>query len=200
MHGVVLAGGKSSRMGQDKALLEFRGQPMVERAVETLREFCACVSIAGNRDDLWRFAPVVREQRLEAGPVAGIESALKAAEQPWVMLMPVDMPLIPVHFLRVWAQEIIGREDIRATYLRYDGQSHPALCLLRAECAEEVSEQVEAGERRIQKLLESLAGFVVSEAEFVAAELRAQPSEIACWLTNVNYPDEFAAAQSLIDR
>ena len=81
VHGFVLAGGKSSRMGTDKALLEFCGRPLVEIAVEKLREFCAEVSIAGNRDDLSVFAPVAHETRVDCGPAAGIEAGLKAAQR-----------------------------------------------------------------------------------------------------------------------
>ena len=84
-------------MGQDKALLRFRGRPMAEIGVEKLREFCAAVSISGNREDLSGFAPIVAEERLDAGPVAGIEAALKCCREPWAMFIPVDVPMMPTH-------------------------------------------------------------------------------------------------------
>ena len=71
VHGFVLAGGRSVRMGKDKALLQFSGRPMVKIAVEKLREFCAEVRIAGSREDLSGFAPVVMDESEEAGPAAG---------------------------------------------------------------------------------------------------------------------------------
>src|ERR1700761_8141432 len=95
VHGFVLAGGKSSRMGRDKALLTFRGRPMVEIAVEKLRGFCSAVSIAGNREDLSSFAPVVTETRVDCGPAAGIEAGLQACTELWAMFVPVDVPLVP---------------------------------------------------------------------------------------------------------
>ena len=109
VHGFVLAGGKSSRMGEDKALLRFCGRPMVEIAVEKLRGFCEEVTIAGNREDLAGFAPVVRESRTGVGPAAGVEAGLGAARQEWAMFLPVDVPLVPEELLRRWAQRRYGR-------------------------------------------------------------------------------------------
>ena len=71
VHGFVLAGGGSTRMGEDKALLRLGGRPMVAIAVETLRSLCENVSIAGNRPDLSGLAAVVLETRKGCGPAAG---------------------------------------------------------------------------------------------------------------------------------
>ena len=116
VHGFVLVGGKSSRMGVDKALLPFAGRPMVEIAVAKLREFCADVSVAGNREDLAGSAPVVREDRVDVGPAAGIEAGLKAAGQEWVMFVPVDVPLVPGELLRRWAEAVMAKGCV-ASYL-----------------------------------------------------------------------------------
>ena len=107
IHGFVLAGGRSSRMGRDKALLQFRGRPMVEIAVEKLRSFCAEVSIAGNREDLSCFAEVVHERRVDEGPGSGIETGLQVCRQEWALFIPVDVPLVPGSLLRRYAEVVI---------------------------------------------------------------------------------------------
>lgn len=85
--GLVLAGGRSSRMGQDKALLRIDGRTLLERTTEALREVGAGeVSISGAREggivDRWPLA----------GPVGGIASALDALPDAEWLIAPVDMP------------------------------------------------------------------------------------------------------------
>jgi molybdopterin-guanine dinucleotide biosynthesis protein A len=126
VHGFVLAGGKSSRMGADKALLRFCGRPMVEIAVEKLRGFCAEVTIAGNRGDLAGFAPVVTETRVGVGPGAGIEAGLRVAKEAWAMFIPVDVPFVPEELLRRWAVEAM-RVDMTVSYLGV-GRKQPTFC------------------------------------------------------------------------
>jgi molybdopterin-guanine dinucleotide biosynthesis protein A len=194
VHGFVLAGGKSSRMGEDKALLRFCGRPMVEIAVEKLRGFCEVVTIAGNREDLAGFAPVVRETRVDVGPAAGIEAGLGVARQAWAMFLPVDVPLIPGELLRGWAEAVAAREDIAARYLRC-GRDQPAFCMLRRECRERFSEALEGGERRLGVLLErasngSLWVYDVDKVHGNGAE------ESALWFANVNTPEDLAKAEA----
>ncbi|MBW8870291.1 MAG: NTP transferase domain-containing protein, partial [Acidobacteriales bacterium] len=76
--GFVLAGGKSSRMGQDKALIEVAGRQLVEYSLQVLRQAGLEARIAGAGADLSEFAPVVRDQPGDSGlgPLAGICSAL----------------------------------------------------------------------------------------------------------------------------
>ena len=68
----VLAGGRSSRMGQDKALLPLAGKPLVEHMVAKLRRISDEVSILSNNPELARFAPLVPDLRESCGPLGGI--------------------------------------------------------------------------------------------------------------------------------
>ena len=205
VHGFVLAGGKSSRMGRDKALLEFRGRPMVEIAVEKLRAFCAVASIAGNREDLSGFAPVVPEERVDCGPAAGIEAGLRACTQPWAMFIPVDVPLAPAELLRRWAAAVLANPECAISYLVAGGSEQPTFCLLRTECLRAVSEAVEDGERRVRNLfwvVESVGRgrmLWVCDAEDLAGALldNEYPNlQIANWFKNVNTPDEHLFAEA----
>jgi molybdopterin-guanine dinucleotide biosynthesis protein A len=195
VHGFVLAGGKSTRMGQDKALLQLGGRPLVEIAVEKLREFCAEVSIAGNRDDLSGFAPVVREERKDAGPGAGIEAGLMFARQEWAIFAPVDVPLVPTALLRRWASAAMVREDVRVSYLRCGEALHPAICMLNRKCLTELRAALDSGERRVTSLMGGLRAWVAEAAEFLA-----QDADAAMLLTNVNSPEDLARVDAILSR
>jgi molybdopterin-guanine dinucleotide biosynthesis protein A len=196
VHGFVLAGGKSSRMGVDKATLMFGGRPMVEIAVEKLRGLCAEVSIAGNREDLDGFAPVVREERVECGPGAGVEAGLKACTQPWALFVPVDVPLVPAEFLRLWVEEAL-RVEMSVSYLGVLGRQ-PAFCLLQRERLASFSRLLDGGERRLEVLLQRAASNDgCSSRMYDERDLHGYPdyhgpdeATLERWFANVNTPDD----------
>ncbi len=202
VHGFVLAGGKSSRMGEDKALLQFCGRPMLERAVEKLRTFCAEVWIAGNREDLAGFAPVVQEKRVEVGPGAGVEAGLGAATQEWAMFVPVDVPLVPGELLRRWAEEAM-RVGMTVSYLGIGGKQ-PAFCLLKRERLGSFAKLLDSGERRLGVLLNSAAetdgyaSWMYDEYELYGEIEDNAPDQetLEWWFKNVNTPEDLAEAEA----
>lgn len=197
IHGFVLAGGGSTRMGRDKALLELGGRALVEIAVEKLSSFCAQVSIAGNRDDLARFAPVVHEERLECGPGAGVEAGLKACAQPWALFIPVDVPLVPKELLRQWAEEAL-HVGTSISYLEFL-HKQPAFCLLQRERQATFSRLLDTGERRLEVLLnrtaeaDRSASSMYSDVELYPEPQRPSADTLQHWFLNVNTPEDLAA-------
>ncbi len=185
-------------MGQDKALLRVGGRVMVEIAVEKLRAFCAEVSIAGNRDDLAAYAPVVREMRSEVGPAAGVEAGLRAATQPWVMFVPVDVPLMPEELLRRWATEVVGLEGVLASNLFYE-INQPAFCMVRRECAGRFSAALDGGERRLSQLLRQTSDgrHRVYDLKQLYGEVDGpSQAESDRWFANVNTPQDLAEVEA----
>jgi molybdopterin-guanine dinucleotide biosynthesis protein A len=177
-------------MGRDKAVLPFCGRPMVEIALTTLTAVCEQVSIAGNRDDLAKFAPVVHETRHGEGPAAGIEAGMLACGSAWALFMPVDLPLLSADFIRSWADAVMARPATRASYICSGADPHPALCLIHSDCAAEVSQSIEAGERRVLSVLETLEGLWVADvANF------ADPMASERWLTNINTQEQLDIAE-----
>lgn len=189
-------------MGRDKALLEVGGRPMVEIAVEKLREFCAEVAIAGNRNDLGRFAPVVTEERVDAGPAAGIEAGLKACAQPWALFVPVDVPLVPGDLLRRWAVEAL-RVDMCVSFLGVCGKQ-PAFCLLQRERLGSLSRAIDGGERALEPLLhrtadaDGCASWMYDERELYPADEMPEDAVLARWFLNVNTVEELAVVDDLL--
>ena len=208
VHGFVLAGGKSSRMGTDKALMEFCGRPLVEIAVEKLRTFCAAVSIVGERADLVRYAPVVTGERANCGPGAGIEAGLRAATQEWCLFVPVDVPLVPGDLLRKWAEatvrEVSEFEETAGSllgsslYTKLRNES--AFAMLRPEVEELFHDQLDKGERRLSVILGSIrtrfgdARYLRVDAAWHTASIEHE--KLPQWFANVNTPENLADAET----
>jgi molybdopterin-guanine dinucleotide biosynthesis protein A len=108
---VILAGGRSSRMGRDKAWLEIGGQPLLVRQIQVARELGAAeVFISGRMDADYAAlgCRVLRDKFAGAGPLAGIERALDAATLPLLLVLAVDLPRIRLEFLRGLAAGCAG--------------------------------------------------------------------------------------------
>ncbi len=128
--GFVLAGGASSRMGQDKALLPWGQRTLVEQALATLREAgVERVAIAGARaQELAAFAPVVQDAEPGHGPLGGICAALESMHTEWAVFLPVDAPLLPASLLAYMLHhaQVTGRAVTLAASAGY-AQTFPAV-------------------------------------------------------------------------
>ncbi len=103
--GFVLAGGRSARMGIDKAMIPLAGQPLIVHALNILRQAGLSVAIAGARTRLASFAPVVADCELNRGPLGGICAALASTTARWAVFLPVDMPLVPASLVTLLLQQ-----------------------------------------------------------------------------------------------
>jgi len=95
--GVVLAGGLSSRMGKDKALLRINAQPMIERTANTLRNTSVSkVVISRNDGGKGHLADIISGK----GPLSGIHSVAMRFTQYNLLILPVDLPLMDANTLQ----------------------------------------------------------------------------------------------------
>jgi len=93
--GFILAGGKSTRMGTDKAMLNFRGKPLLKHMFDVIRPHCGKVFISGDKPDYGSLGiAMVSDIYPGIGPVSGIFSALKYSETDWNIVISVDSPMI----------------------------------------------------------------------------------------------------------
>jgi molybdopterin-guanine dinucleotide biosynthesis protein A len=98
---VLLAGGKSSRMGYDKALLEVEGEPLWRRQLETLRRLAPeQLMLSGPRREEWSECELVADEAEDAGPLAGVAAALARCATPFLVVLAVDLPRMTADFLR----------------------------------------------------------------------------------------------------
>src|SRR5579871_4908863 len=112
----ILAGGKSSRMGSDKAFLEFEGRTLLARALALARSITSDVRIVGQQEKFAHFAPTVADIFPDRGPLAGIHAALCSSEADLNLILAVDTPYLSwalLRFLISQAQNAgkVGRVD-----------------------------------------------------------------------------------------
>jgi molybdopterin-guanine dinucleotide biosynthesis protein A len=188
--GYVLAGGKSSRMGMDKALLELDGVPLVAHAVRKLRRICADVHILSGNPALAEYAPVRADLHPGCGPIGGIETALAHSGFGWNVVMPVDLPFVPSEFVESWVQRVIRGSGIRVAYFDVAGRPQPTLLVIRRDAQPQISAAIERGEYKLVPALELVAG--IGSAPYVEwlDEDRAQ-----LWFVNLNTPADLEVAR-----
>jgi molybdopterin-guanine dinucleotide biosynthesis protein A len=122
---VVLAGGKSSRMGRDKARLEIGGQPSLARQIQLVKEIGAGeVFISGRAGENYEEfgCPVLSDRFRDAGPLAGIERALATASLSRLLVVAVDMPNLTPD---IFHQLIERGGETMGVISRVDGQIEP---------------------------------------------------------------------------
>jgi molybdopterin-guanine dinucleotide biosynthesis protein A len=98
--GFVLAGGRSSRMGSDKALLPFRGHTLVEHVAGQVHHAAGNVTLVGEPERYSYLSyPVIGDIYPARGPLSGIHAALAASHEEWNLIVACDMPEVTAAFL-----------------------------------------------------------------------------------------------------
>ncbi len=93
--GIILAGGKSSRMGKDKGLVKYAGKAMVEYSLEICRQLCNEILISTANPDYAVFGyPLIEDEIQDIGPIGGIYAALKRAGNSLTIILPCDTPFL----------------------------------------------------------------------------------------------------------
>jgi molybdenum cofactor guanylyltransferase len=174
--GFILAGGKSSRMGQDKALLDWNGRTLLDHMVHLVASAADGVHVAGR-------PPLV--DRLQGfGPLSGIATALETSATDTNLVVAVDLPLLTTDFLKyLRSQAEHSNEPLTACKIG----SHFPLCLvIRRALLPEVHRRLASGDLSIHSLIENTAARVISEAEL--GEAGFTPS----LFRNINTPSDYA--------
>lgn len=181
----VMAGGKSRRMGQDKAWIPFEGRPIVQRVIDVLHEVADEVFIVANDE---RYAElglrVVPDRFPDGGALGGIATGVSSAQHERVLVAACDMP-----FLRadLWRLLIERAEDADAVVPRRGGQYETLHALYTKACLPFMERALGSGRMRVISFFGD-----VRVAEVGEADLRAVDPELRAF-TNVNTPEELAA-------
>jgi len=163
----ILAGGKSTRMGADKAFVTLHGRTLLERALELARSVAADVRIVGDPAKFAAFAPVVEDVFPGCGPLGGIHAALRASRTELNLMLAVDVPFVSQALL----QYLIGRArevaSATVTVARMSGWQ-PLCAVYRREFADAAEEALRAGRCKIDLLFAADSTLVIPEEELEA--------------------------------
>jgi molybdopterin-guanine dinucleotide biosynthesis protein A len=156
---VLLAGGRSSRMGRSKADLPVAGTTLLAWLVERWRPgftetlVCGASAPPGAR--------TVADRRSDAGPLAGIEAGLEAMRGDVALVLACDMPRVTVRLLRLLVERSISRD---AAAPRIAGRAQPTCAAYRRSALPKIRAYLDRGERRATEGLASLDVLYVDEA------------------------------------
>lgn len=162
----VLAGGRSSRMGRNKALLALGGRTAIERVVEAAAAAADSVTVVAADPEPYRFLgrPVIPDRRAAAGPLGGIEAALAATRTEWSFVVGCDLPFVTSALLTRLGKRIETGIDV---VVPIDGEGVPqaTVALWNRSALAAVSAALDRGERSVQAILRAARTRLVSPAE-----------------------------------
>jgi molybdopterin-guanine dinucleotide biosynthesis protein A len=209
--GFVLAGGQSSRMGQDKALLLFAGRPLVEHALSILHQAGLPASIAGARPSartaLEAFAPVVEDAEPGLGPLAGICAALAATSARYAVFLPVDLPLLPPALIAFLLHHTrITRQAVTVPSVAGFDQTFPVV--LDRALLPALKAALDARNGRCLSAFDAAAASQGQTISAVEVEFLAQSGQVTHplglppvrWFLNLNSPGDVEQAEALSGR
>ncbi len=157
--GLVLAGGRGSRMGGvDKGLQDHRGMPLALHALRRLQPQVGTAMLSANRNlpDYEAMGVPVWSDSIEgyAGPLAGLLTGLEHARTDWLVTVPCDTPDFPPDLVDRLAEAAAAQgAEIAMAATHEDGElrAQPVFCLLRASLAPSLLAFLQAGERKFGK-------------------------------------------------
>jgi len=201
--GFVLAGGRSSRMGTDKALVEFCGQPLVAHALEILREAGLSAAIAGAQPALSTFAPVVPDDKPGLGPLGGVCAAMASTTAPWTVFIPVDLPLLPASLVQYLLNHAcVTGKAITISSVAGFAQTFPAVIAQPAFLG--LQAELETGRAGCFSAFKSAAAGLEQAIDVISVELLAQSGQVshpeglpaAIWFSNINSVEDLRLAET----
>lgn len=184
---VILAAGESSRMGRDKARVELDGRTLLSRAVATvraagIREVFISGREGGNYTGL--DCPVLYDAAPGCGPLAGIVEGLRAAGNPLVLVLAVDLPGMTGAFLRKLAARCNARTG---AVPELNGRLEPLAAIYPRRCQGLAEELLQEGRRAARAFAEAC------RRERAVGAFPVAPSDAACF-ENCNTPADLATA------
>ncbi len=181
---VILAGGRSKRMGTDKALIRYQGHTLLERQIANMQRLFAHVLVAGG--DPARYpqttVPVVPDVLASGGSIVGLHAGLTAATTDRIFAVACDIPFPQERLIRFLLEVAPGADWVVPQTAK---GLEPLFALYSQKCRPAIERIVDAGDMRIQLLDDH-----IETARIAETDLRRHDPALRSFI-NVNTPDDF---------
>ncbi len=190
--GVILAGGRSSRMGQNKALLELGEKTIIEGQILELGKAFAPLIVVSNQPELYSGlgAQVVQDQYPGYGPLAGIHAGLKSAPGDGAFIIPCDMPFITAELGLELLAQFEGSDGV---VLSNQGKLEPLCAVYHKRCLPVIEKFLQ------EKHLKIIDFYPFVNMRVLSVEELSLPRSAAEQLLNINTPAELQQARRIFD-
>jgi molybdopterin-guanine dinucleotide biosynthesis protein A len=184
----VLAGGKSSRMGRDKAALLLNGRTLLQHALATLREITSNVSILGSPQTYGdQGAPVIADIVPECGPLGGIHAALTQTKADFNLIIAVDTPFLSVDFLKFLSARAVASRAV-VTTPEIAGYTQPLCAVYSRQFLPIAAQALKSGNYKIVPLFPADGTLKIPDSEM--AQFAFTPE----MFDNLNTPEDMERA------
>ena len=192
---VIQAGGESRRMGEDKALLPFLGEPLIARVIQRVSQLADEVLVTTNRPPGYGFLglPLFADVLPGTGALGGLYTALSVAQGALVAVVACDMPFVNPDILALGRDRILTSSADLAVPRTEEGFEPFHAVYRRETCLPAIREALDAGERKLISWYPSVKLVILSPEEL----LQYDPRLVAFW--NVNTPEELVEAEQLAE-
>lgn len=190
--GIILAGGKSSRMGTNKALLSIDGKSVIEHVVAELDSIVNNIIIVTNSFEDYAFLnlPMVEDEWKDMGPLAGIHAGLSATKTEHNLLVACDMPFISARLGSVLLGQLT---EYQVAIPKISDKIHPLFAAYRKEVKEEAKAALEQKQLRIREMFRNIHVKIMNEIELNDYGIKLSESD----LFNMNHPEEYEQAKKM---
>lgn len=187
---IILSGGKSSRMGTNKALLKIDGKTNIERIKEALEEVFSDIILVTNEMEEYRFLnlPMVADIYPGKGPLAGIHSGLIASSYDVNFVVACDMPFISSNLAKYLIEQSDGYDVVVP---KIGGKLHPLFSVFKKSNLSIIEDELKKEKLRIRDLFDLLKVRVINEDEIVDTI----DEDIERSFYNMNSPSDYEAVK-----
>ncbi|WP_099158306.1 molybdenum cofactor guanylyltransferase [Virgibacillus ndiopensis] len=188
--GVILSGGKSSRMGKTKSLLPLHNKSVIEHIALELSKFVDDLVVATNEPAKYTFLglPMFTDRYTNKGPLAGIETGIYHTNADFYFFAACDMPFINQQVYNFLVDQL---KDFDAVIPVYENTMHPLTGIYKRSVLPNIQQQLDRDDRKVKKLFDYINVNYVSHYDTISDEILQRH------FFNMNYPAQYEQAKIL---